>query len=78
MTFNPNDPNRITRERQRRVSYINYTPWIIGVTSIGLLMFLMVFFMSGNHHDTVVSNMPRAVAPQTTTGSAVPSAPGAR
>jgi len=78
VTFNPNDPNRITRERQRRVSYIPYTPWIIGVTSVGLLMFLMVFFMSGNHHDAAVSNMPRAVAPQTTTGSAVLSAPGAR
>ena len=78
MTFNPNDPNRITREHERRVSYINYTPWIIGAASVGLLMFLMVFFMSGNHHDTVVSNMPRAVVPPTTTGSAVPSAPGAR
>jgi hypothetical protein len=77
MTFNPNEPNR-TRERQRRVRYINYTPWIIGITSIGLLMFLMVFFMSGNHHDAAVSNMPHAVAPQTTTGSAVPSAVGGR
>ena len=78
MTFNSNDPNKIARRRERRVSYINYTPWIIGAASVGLLTFLMVFFMSGNHHDTANSNMPRAVVPQTTTGSAVPSAPGAR
>jgi hypothetical protein len=78
MTFHPNDPTPITRERQRRVRYINYTPWIIGTASVGLLMFLMVFFMSGNHHNTAASNMPRALVPQTTTGSAVPSAPGAR
>ena len=78
MTFNPNDPNKIARRRERRVSYISYTPWIIGAASVGLLTFLMVFFMSGNHHDTAVSNMSHAVAPQTTTGSAVPSAPGGR
>jgi hypothetical protein len=78
MTFNPNDPNRITRERQRRVSYINYTPWVIGVAAVGLLMFLMVFFMSGNQNNTAASNMPRAVASPITTGSAVPFAPGVR
>ena len=87
MTFNPNDPDLIMRERQRRVSYVNYTPWIFGAVAFAALVFVMVFFMSGNHQDTQISTLPSPAATPTapgpaasptTNGSAVPTAPGAR
>lgn len=86
MTFNPNDPDLIMRERQRRVSHVNYTPWIFGAVAFAALVFVMVFFMSGHHQDTAISTLPSPAATPTgpgpasptTNGSAVPTAPGAR
>ena len=76
MTYNPDDPI-IMPERKRHVAHVNYRPWIISAGAIAALVFLMVFFMSGNHQDAA-SNGPRTSATPATSGSAVPAVPGAR
>jgi hypothetical protein len=62
MTYNPNAPDADKHKRQRRVSHINYTPWLVGAAALVALVFLMVFFMSGNHHDTVASSTQHPIA----------------
>lgn len=62
MTLNPNAFNTVRMKRQRHGSYINYTRWLVGAAALVALVFLMVFFMSGNHHDTVASSAQHPVA----------------